>query len=90
MSIGTQQRILTILIPILLALCLLVFTENMGDLFQLVGGRFFKRSMAAVGERQRQGAEHVKEVAFEFVIAVFLFFRPEFDYGFVTNLWLTH
>ena len=90
MTIGTQQRILTILIPILLALCLLVFTENMGDLFQLVGGRFFKRSMAAVGERQRQGAEHVKEVAFEFVIAVFLFFRPEFDYGFVTNLWLTH
>ena len=74
MTIGTQQRILTILIPILLALCLLVFTENLGDVFQLVGGRFFKSSMAAVGERQRQRAEHVKEVAFEFVFAVFLLF----------------
>ena len=86
MTIGTQQRILTILIPILLALCLLVFTENLGDVFQLVGGRF---SMAAVEERQRQRAEHVKEVAIEFVFAVFLIFRPEFDYGLVTN-WLTH
>ena len=61
---GTQQRILTILIPILLALCLLVFTENLSDVLQLVGGRFFKSSMAAVEERQRQRAEHVKEVAF--------------------------
>ena len=73
MTIGTQQRILTILIPILLALCLLVFTENLGDVLQLVGGRFFKSSMAAVEERQRQRAEHVKEVAFEFVLTVFLF-----------------
>ena len=75
MTIGTQQRILTILIPILLALCLLVFTENLGDTFQLVGERFFKSSMAAVEERQRQRAEHVKEVVFEFVFAVFLFFQ---------------
>ena len=73
MTIGTQQRILTILIPILLALCLLVFTENLGDVFQLVGRRFFKSSMDAVEERQSQRAEHVKQVAFEFVIAVLLF-----------------
>ena len=84
MTIGTQQRILTILIPILLALCLLVFTENLGDVLQLVGGRFFKSSMAAVEERQRQRAEHVKEVAFEFVFAVFLFFQAR------VRLWPCH
>ena len=84
MTIGTQQRILTILIPILLALCLLVFTENLGDVFQLVGGIFFKSSMAAVEERQRQRAEHVKEVAIEFVFAVFLFFQTR------VRLWPCH
>ena len=84
MTIGTQQRILTILIPILLALCLLVFTENLSDVLQLVGGRFFKSSMAAVEERQRQRAEHVKEVSFEFVFAVFLFFQTR------VRLWSCH
>ena len=69
MALGSQQRTLTVVLLLLLALCLLLFGESLaksvvGGLLQLEGNIFGSSSTAVVGERQRQRAQHVKEVAF--------------------------
>ena len=68
MALGSQQRTLTVVLLLLLALSLLLFGESLakslvGGLLQLEGN-IFGGSSTAVGERQRQRAQHVKEVAF--------------------------
>ena len=67
MALGSQQRTLTVLLLLLLAICLLLFGESLArgfaGLLQL-GGDIFGGSSIAVAERQRQRAQHVKEVVF--------------------------
>jgi len=65
MALGSQQRTLTVLLLLLLAICLLLFGESLATgfagLLQL-GGDIFGGSSIAVAERQRQRAQHVKEM----------------------------
>ena len=69
MALGSQQRTLTVLLLLLLALCLLLFGESLArgfaGLLQLGGDIFRGSSSAVVAARQRQRAQHVKEVVFD-------------------------
>ena len=66
MALGNQQRTLTVLLLAILALCILLFGQNLAGglvgIFQLGGNIFRGSSGGVVAERQRQRAEHVKKV----------------------------
>ena len=66
MALGNQQRNLTVLLLAILALCILLFGQNLAGglvgIFQLGGNIFRGSSGGVVAERQRQRAEHVKKV----------------------------